>query len=183
MVSAYRLRSRRGRRSDTLGKATRLKPAPAELGSASEVRQGISQLSPGDIDGITTKEAALVLSVSQSDLKKQLEQPPPSLLELCESGRMSRSFTSYESPTRRIADAARSVATSEDIISGILNWVCLECGGRVGGRTKELKGEGPCRKDWRDVRESRLAKSGKNMDSRPRTRRRTSIGSRSFVGV
>jgi hypothetical protein len=50
--------------------------------------------------------------------------------------------------------------TSEDIISGILNWVCPEWG-RMGGRTKELKCEGPCRKDWRDVRESRLAKSGR----------------------
>src|SRR3977135_2572619 len=109
--SAYRLRSRRGRRSDTLGKATRLKPGPAELGSASEVRHCISQLSPGDIDGITTKEAALVLGVPQSDLKKRnSNRHAPSLLELCESDRMSRSFTSYESPTRRITDAARSGA-------------------------------------------------------------------------
>jgi hypothetical protein len=73
--------------------------------------------------------------------------------------------------------------TSEDIISGVLNRVCPECGGRMCGRTKELKCEGPCPKDWRDVWESRLAKSGKNMDSRPGTRRRTSIGSLSIVDV
>jgi hypothetical protein len=72
---------------------------------------------------------------------------------------------------------------SEDIISGILNWVCPECGGRMGGPTKEFKCQGQCRTDWRAVWESRLAKPGKSTNSRPRTRCRTSIGFRSFVGV
>jgi hypothetical protein len=52
--------------------------------------------------------------------------------------------------------------TSEDVISGILNWVCPECGGRMGGPTREFKCQGQCRKDWRAVWESRLAKPGKN---------------------
>jgi hypothetical protein len=73
--------------------------------------------------------------------------------------------------------------TSEDIISGILNWVCPECGGRMGGLTKEFKCQGQCRTDWRTVWESRIAKPGKNPNSRSRTRCRTSIGFRSFVSV
>ena len=55
--------------------------------------------------------------------------------------------------------------TSEDILSGILNWVCPACGGRMGGLTKEFKCQGQCRKDWRAVWESRLAKPGKNTNS------------------
>ena len=41
--------------------------------------------------------------------------------------------------------------TTEDIISDILNWVCPECGGPMGKRTKEFKCQGDCRTDWRDV--------------------------------
>jgi RNA polymerase sigma-70 factor (ECF subfamily) len=60
------------------------KPGPEEVCSASEVRDrvvnGISQLLPTlrralqlrDIDGLTTKEAALVLGVPQGTLKAQL---------------------------------------------------------------------------------------------------------------
>jgi hypothetical protein len=55
--------------------------------------------------------------------------------------------------------------TSEDIISGILNWVCPGCGGRMGGRTKEFKCQGKCRTDWRDVRERRVGKPAKNARS------------------
>jgi hypothetical protein len=51
--------------------------------------------------------------------------------------------------------------TSEDIISGILNWVCPECGGRMGGRRKEFKCQGECRTDWRDLWERRVRKAGK----------------------
>jgi RNA polymerase sigma-70 factor (ECF subfamily) len=60
------------------------KPGPEEVCFASEVRErvvnGISQLAPAlrrafqlrDIDGLTTKEAALVLGVPQGTLKAQL---------------------------------------------------------------------------------------------------------------
>jgi hypothetical protein len=51
---------------------------------------------------------------------------------------------------------------SEEVISDILNWVCPECGGQMGGRTQEFKCQGQCRKDWRAVWESRLAKPEKN---------------------
>jgi hypothetical protein len=55
--------------------------------------------------------------------------------------------------------------TSENIISCILNWVCPECGGRVGGRTKEFKCQGKCLRDWRDVWEGRSAKPRENARS------------------
>jgi len=55
--------------------------------------------------------------------------------------------------------------TGEDIISGILNWVCPECGGRMGGRTREFKCHGECLTDWRDVWERRVGKPGKNANS------------------
>jgi hypothetical protein len=55
--------------------------------------------------------------------------------------------------------------TSEDIISGILNWVCLECGGPMGGPRREFKCQGECRTDWRDVWERRVGKRGKNANS------------------
>ena len=54
---------------------------------------------------------------------------------------------------------------NEDIISDILNWVCPECGGQMGGRTQEFKCQGECRKDWRAVWESRSAKPEKNTNS------------------
>lgn len=49
----------------------------------------------------------------------------------------------------------------EEIISAIRNWVCPECGGRIGGRTKEFKCQGECQRDWRQVWEnSRVTKRG-----------------------
>jgi hypothetical protein len=54
---------------------------------------------------------------------------------------------------------------SEGFISAILNWVCPECGGRMGGRTQEFKCQGACRTDWRDVWERRVDKSGKKANS------------------
>jgi hypothetical protein len=55
--------------------------------------------------------------------------------------------------------------TNEDIISAILNWVCPECGGPMGGPSREFKCQGECRTDWRDAWERRLAKPGKNRTS------------------
>ncbi len=52
------------------------------------------------------------------------------------------------------------VAGSADVISGILNWVCPGCGGRMGGRGKEFKCQGECLTDWRLIWERiLLAKS------------------------
>jgi hypothetical protein len=55
--------------------------------------------------------------------------------------------------------------TSEDIISDILNWVCPECGGPMGGLTKEFKCQGKCLRDWRDVWERRSPKPRENARS------------------
>lgn len=44
-----------------------------------------------------------------------------------------------------------------NIESGIRNWVCPECGGRMGGRGKEFKCQGTCQKDWRQVWEQALS--------------------------
>ena len=43
-----------------------------------------------------------------------------------------------------------------DVVSGILNWVCPECGGRMGGLGKEFKCQGKCQMDWRPVWEQVL---------------------------
>lgn len=42
-----------------------------------------------------------------------------------------------------------AVVGSADVISGILNWVCPGCGGKMGGRDKEFKCQGECLTDWR----------------------------------
>ena len=38
-----------------------------------------------------------------------------------------------------------------DVISGILNCVCPECGGRMGGRGNEFRCQGECLRDWRQA--------------------------------
>lgn len=47
--------------------------------------------------------------------------------------------------------------TAVDVVSGILNWVCPECGGRMGGRGKEFKCQGECQTDWRRIWERVLS--------------------------
>src|SRR5271157_910177 len=63
--------------------------------------------------------------------------------------------------TKAVADV------SADYISAILNWVCPECGGCMGGRENEFKCHGRCGRDWRSVWESALVRpkrtgAGKN---------------------
>jgi tRNA(Ile2) C34 agmatinyltransferase TiaS len=41
--------------------------------------------------------------------------------------------------------------TTKEIFSSILNWVCPECGGRMGGRGKEFRCQGKCQMDWRPL--------------------------------
>ena len=59
-------------------------------------------------------------------------------------------------PTGDFSVPHTMLPTTEGIISDILNWVCPECGGPMGGRTKEFKCQGECRTDWRDVWERSL---------------------------
>jgi hypothetical protein len=44
-----------------------------------------------------------------------------------------------------------TVKGAADVVSGILNWVCPGCGGRMGGRGKEFKCRGECQTDWRPM--------------------------------
>jgi len=44
-----------------------------------------------------------------------------------------------------------SVRAMADVMSGILNWVCPDCGKRMGGPGKEFKCQGKCQTDWRQV--------------------------------
>jgi tRNA(Ile2) C34 agmatinyltransferase TiaS len=50
-----------------------------------------------------------------------------------------------------------SLKATREVISSILNWVCPECGGRMGGRGQEFKCQGECRIDWRQIWENALA--------------------------
>jgi tRNA(Ile2) C34 agmatinyltransferase TiaS len=47
-----------------------------------------------------------------------------------------------------------------DVISGILNCVCPECGGRMGERGKEFRCQGECLTDWRQAWEQASAELG-----------------------
>ena len=38
---------------------------------------------------------------------------------------------------------------SREAVSAILNWICPDCGGRMGGRGKEFMCLGQCGRDWR----------------------------------
>ena len=49
------------------------------------------------------------------------------------------------------------VKTTADVVSGIVNWICPECGGRMGGRGKEFKCQGECQTDWRLIWERVVA--------------------------
>lgn len=39
--------------------------------------------------------------------------------------------------------------TTQEVISNILNCVCPECGGRMGGPGREFRCQGQCQADWR----------------------------------
>ena len=51
--------------------------------------------------------------------------------------------------------------TSADVISGILNCVCPECGGSMGRVGREFKCQGRCQTDWREIWE-RVLSAGLN---------------------
>ena len=51
--------------------------------------------------------------------------------------------------------------TSAEVMSGILNCVCPECGGSMGGAGREFKCQGQCRTDWRQIWE-RMFSGGMN---------------------
>jgi hypothetical protein len=44
-----------------------------------------------------------------------------------------------------------TLRTSADLISSIVNWVCPECGGRMGGPGNEFQCHGRCKINWRSL--------------------------------
>jgi tRNA(Ile2) C34 agmatinyltransferase TiaS len=50
----------------------------------------------------------------------------------------------------------RGFKATKEVLSSILNWVCPECGGRMGGLGTEFKCQGECRTDWRPIWERTL---------------------------
>jgi hypothetical protein len=60
---------------------------------------------------------------------------------------------------------SNTVRSGSDVISGILNCVCPECGGRMGERGKEFRCQGECLTDWRQAWDQASAELG------PRSRR------------
>jgi tRNA(Ile2) C34 agmatinyltransferase TiaS len=55
--------------------------------------------------------------------------------------------------------ATKRAEVSADWISAIRNLVCPQCGGRMGGRTKEFRCQGQCGTDWRSVWETSSSRS------------------------
>jgi hypothetical protein len=43
----------------------------------------------------------------------------------------------------------QNVGLTAELLSAILNMICPDCGGPMGGRSKEFKCRGQCGKDWR----------------------------------
>ncbi len=72
----------------------------------------------------------------------------------------------------------RTIESSGNVMSGILNWVCPECGGRMGGAGRAFKCQGKCQRDWRGVWEQNLAGvlRGRKRMSPPASRTMVHIG-------
>ena len=58
---------------------------------------------------------------------------------------------------------------SSDLMSDILNCVCPECGGSMGGIGREFKCQGECQRDWRQIWEQVLS-AGVNLRATKATR-------------
>jgi len=57
--------------------------------------------------------------------------------------------------------SSRSGTAYQDaLLSAILNWVCPECGGPMGGPSKEFQCRGRCGTDWRSAWESACSQNG-----------------------
>jgi tRNA(Ile2) C34 agmatinyltransferase TiaS len=63
-----------------------------------------------------------------------------------------------------------TLRTSADLISSILNWVCPECGGRMGGPGNEFVCHGKCKINWRAAWERVFVNPARRHATRGRTR-------------
>lgn len=66
--------------------------------------------------------------------------------------------------------SGREVHFSEELLSAIRNLVCPECGGPMGGPSKEFQCRGRCGTDWRSVWERAIAGLGANEAGKPHPR-------------
>jgi len=64
-----------------------------------------------------------------------------------------------------------AVKSSAEVISGILNCVCPECGGRMGERGEEFRCQGECLTDWRQTWE----RASGNFQFRPKQANRKAV--------
>jgi hypothetical protein len=62
-------------------------------------------------------------------------------------GSLDRTLASEE----KTSTSRRQLGLSAELVSAIRNLVCPECGGPMGGRSKEFKCQGECGTDWRPV--------------------------------
>jgi hypothetical protein len=78
----------------------------------------------------------------------------PVFTSLCSFGTGS-AFSTVESPcyseVRMRFIRVGTAKTSADVMSGILNCVCPECGGSMGRIGREFKCQGECQTDWRQI--------------------------------
>jgi tRNA(Ile2) C34 agmatinyltransferase TiaS len=63
-----------------------------------------------------------------------------------------------------------TLRTSADLISSILNWVCPECGVRMGGLGNEFMCHGKCQINWRPVWERVFVNAARQRAARGRRR-------------
>jgi len=102
---------------------------------------------------VSDASSPLLIAVSYS-LK------PPGVVAFvssCSSEQMEWRMQKSEHRLLIIGGCMSSIAVTRftpaaEVISNILNWVCPECGGRMGGEEGlEFKCQGRCRTDWREL--------------------------------
>jgi tRNA(Ile2) C34 agmatinyltransferase TiaS len=65
-------------------------------------------------------------------------------------------------------DELNTLRINADLLSSIVNWVCPQCGGKMGGRGNEFKCLGKCKIDWRPIWEKSTANTTNQRVSRRR---------------
>lgn len=92
-----------------------------------------------------------------------LGRPPlfscEAVMKTFNSAGTSRDQADMFAPGPARSTAVKCVEAGAEWISAIRNLVCPECGGRMGGRSKEFQCQGQCGTDWRPLWESAFARS------------------------
>src|SRR6266853_2818246 len=72
-------------------------------------------------------------------------------------GQAADRSSSFEEVYMQVKRCGTSRASPE-VISGILNCVCPDCGGSMGGAGRAFECQGECQRDWREIGEQHLAR-------------------------